>query len=97
MVGKSEDSWTWIVIDGQQRLTTISLIIVAIAHAVAAGDIEVGKDPELGRKLVDDYLLVDANPNNLKFKLKPVKNDAAYMALFGPEDDFIDSSNVTAN
>lgn len=98
VVGKSEDSWTWIVIDGQQRLTTISLIILAIAHAVAAGDIEVGKDPELGRKLVDDYLLVDANPNNLKFKLKPVKNDAAaYMALFGTEDDFIDSSNVTAN
>src|SRR5699024_1113698 len=58
----------------------------------------VGKDPDLGRKLVDDYLLVDANPHNLKFKLKPVKNDAAaYMALFGPESDFIDSSNVTAN
>lgn len=98
VVGKSEDSWTWIVIDGQQRLTTISLLILAIAHSVAAGDIEVGKDPELGRKLVDDYLLVDANPNNLKFKLKPVKNDAAaYRALFGPEDDFVDSSNVTAN
>lgn len=98
VVGKSEDSWTWIVIDGQQRLTTISLLILAIAHSVAAGDIEVGKDPELGRKLVDDYLLVDANPNNLKFKLKPVKNDAAaYTALFGPEDDFVDSSNVTAN
>ena len=98
VVGKSEDSWTWIVIDGQQRLTTISLLILAIAHSVAAGDIEVGKDPDLGRKLVDDYLLVDANPNNIKFKLKPVKNDAAaYMALFGPEDDFVDSSNVTAN
>ncbi|MGO2058636.1 MAG: DUF262 domain-containing protein [Candidatus Corynebacterium faecigallinarum] len=98
VVGKSEDSWTWIVIDGQQRLTTISLLILAIAHSVAAGDIEVGKDPDLGRKLVDDYLLVDANPNNIKFKLKPVKNDAAaYRALFGPEDDYVDSSNVTAN
>ncbi|MGP5614609.1 DUF262 domain-containing protein [Corynebacterium variabile] len=98
VVGKSEDSWTWIVIDGQQRLTTISLLILAIAHSVAAGDVEVGKDPDLGRKLVDDYLLVDANPNSLKFKLKPVKNDAAaYRALFGPEDDFVDSSNVTAN
>jgi uncharacterized protein with ParB-like and HNH nuclease domain len=98
VVGKSEDSWTWIVIDGQQRLTTISLLILAIAHSVAAGEIEVGKDSDLGRKLVDDYLLVDANPNNLKFKLKPVKNDAAaYMALFGPEEDFVDSSNVTAN
>ena len=98
VVGKSEDSWTWIVIDGQQRLTTISILILAIAHAIADEDVEVGKDPDLGRKLVDDYLLVDANPHNLKFKLKPVKNDAAaYMALFGPESDFIDSSNVTAN
>src|SRR5699024_8362887 len=60
--------------------------------------VEVGKDPDLGRKLVDDYLLVDANPHKLKFKLKQVKNDAAaYMSLFGPEADFIDSSNVTAN
>ena len=98
VVGKSEDSWTWIVIDGQQRLTTISILILAIAHSVANGEIEVGKDSDLGHKLVDDYLLVDANPNNLKFKLKPVKNDAAsYRALFGPEDDFIDSSNITAN
>lgn len=98
VVGKNEDSWTWIVIDGQQRLTTISLLLLAIAHAVEAGDIEAGKDPDLARKLVDDFLLVDANPNNLKFKLKPVKNDAAaYRALFGPEEDFVASSNVTAN
>ncbi|HCT14070.1 MAG TPA: hypothetical protein DIW82_04550, partial [Corynebacterium nuruki] len=98
VVGKSEGSWKWVVIDGQQRLTTISLLILAIAHAVEAGDIEAGEDPDLARKLVDDFLLVDANPNNLKFKLKPVKNDAAaYQALFGPEDDFVASSNVTAN
>ena len=50
------------------------------------------------RGVVDDFLLVDADPRNLKFKLKPVKNDAAaYKALFGPEDEFIESSNVTAN
>ena len=98
VVGKSEGSWKWIVIDGQQRLTTISILILAIAHAIAAEEIEEGQEPDLERKLIDDYLLVDANPHNLKFKLKPVKNDAAaYMALFGPEADFIDSSNVTAN
>ena len=46
VVGKSEDSWTWIVIDGQQRLTTISILILAIAHAIADEDVEVGKDPD---------------------------------------------------
>lgn len=98
VVGKNEDSWTWIVIDGQQRLTTISLLILALAHATEAGDIDPGKDPDLAHKLVDDFLLVDSDPRKLKFKLKPVKNDAAaYKALFGPDDDFIDSSNITAN
>ncbi|MDN5682641.1 DUF262 domain-containing protein [Corynebacterium glyciniphilum] len=98
VVGKSEDSWTWIVIDGQQRLTTISLLILAIHHAVRDGDIDVGNDPALAKKLVNDFLLVDADPRNLKFKLKPVKNDAAaYKALFGADADFIDASNVTAN
>jgi uncharacterized protein with ParB-like and HNH nuclease domain len=98
VVGKSEDSWKWVVIDGQQRLTTISLLILALAHAAAAEEIEPGEDHELPWRIVDDFLLVDADPRNLKFKLKPVKNDAAaYKALFGPEDEFIESSNVTAN
>ncbi|MGO3065448.1 MAG: DUF262 domain-containing protein [Brevibacterium linens] len=98
VVGKSEDSWKWVVIDGQQRLTTISLLILALAHAADAEEIKPGEDHELPRRIVDDFLLVDADPRNLKFKLKPVKNDAAaYKALFGSEDEFIESSNVTAN
>lgn len=98
VVGKFDDSWKWVVIDGQQRLTTISLLILALAHAAAAEEIDPGDDNELPRRIVDDFLLVDADPRNLKFKLKPVKNDAAaYKALFGPEEEFIESSNVTAN
>lgn len=98
VVGKSEDSWKWVVIDGQQRLTTISLLILALAHAAEAEEIDPGENHELPRRIVDDFLLVDADPRHLKFKLKPVKNDAAaYKALFGPEDEFIESSNVTAN
>src|SRR5699024_11904728 len=83
---------------GPQRLTTISLLILALAHAAEAEEIDPGENHELPRRIVDDFLLVDADPRHLKFKLKPVKNDAAaYKALFGPEDEFIESSNVTAN
>lgn len=97
VVGRSEDAFRWIVIDGQQRLTTISLLILALTHAINAGDLPTNDD-DLGANLIDDYLLIGGNRRKTKFKLKPVKNDAAaYQALFGPEDDFINSSNITAN
>lgn len=97
VVGKPEGSFRWIVIDGQQRLTTISLLILALAHAIENDDIDVDEE-ELGQNLVEDYLLIDGNKRETKFKLKPVKNDAAaYQALFGPQKNFIDSSNITAN
>lgn len=97
VVGRPEGSWKWVVIDGQQRLTTVSLLMLAIVHAVRDGDISLGESPELVHNL-ENYLLVDSDPHQLRFKLKPVKNDAAaYRALFGAEDDFIETSNVTAN
>lgn len=34
VVGKNQDSWNWIVIDGQQRLTTVSILMLAFAHAL---------------------------------------------------------------
>ncbi|MHA2788874.1 DUF262 domain-containing protein [Corynebacterium sp. S7] len=98
VVGKTEGSWKWVVIDGQQRLTTVSLLMLAITRALEEDEIVAGEDSDLGPKLLKNYLLNDSDPRKPKFKLKPVKNDAAaYRALFGPEEDFVDSSNVTAN
>lgn len=106
VVGKSDDFRTWVVIDGQQRLTTVSLLILAIVHALDNGEIALGTNPtdsytddeDLAHDLVENFLLNKSDPSNPKFKLKPVKNDAAaYKALFGPEEDFRDASNVTAN
>lgn len=106
VVGKSDDFRTWVVIDGQQRLTTVSLLILAIVHSLNAGEIELGVNPgdsytddeDLAHDLVENFLLNRSDPGDPKFKLKPVKNDAAaYRALFGPEEDFREDSNVTAN
>lgn len=106
VVGKSDDFRTWVVIDGQQRLTTVSLLILAIVHALDNDEIALGTNPaddytddgNLAHDLVENFLLNKSDPSNPKFKLKPVKNDAAaYRALFGPEEDFRDASNVTAN
>lgn len=96
IVGKSESSFKWIVIDGQQRLTSTSLLILALAESLKSGEIE-SEDPELARKIVEDYLRV-GDGHQEKFKLKPVKNDAAaYSRLFRGETEFMEDSNVTNN
>lgn len=97
VVGYSETSFKWIVIDGQQRITTVSLLILALVHAYEAGEVFFD-DLDLPEKLRDNYLLTDTRSQEAKMKLKPVKDDAeAYSRLFTETSDFIESSSVTAN
>ena len=96
VVGNPEDSFTWVVIDGQQRMTTVSLLMLAMVHAIEAGDLE---DPsgDLGRKLLTNYLELGGTDNQ-KFKLKPIKDDSSsYAKLFGAEEFFNEKSKLTAN
>lgn len=97
VVGKPEDSFTWVVIDGQQRLTTVSILMLALTHALRDGEIA-SKDADLADKIELDFLRIGSMKQETKFKLKPVKDDAdAYRRIFGSEDDFLESSNITAN
>ncbi|MFD8878901.1 DUF262 domain-containing protein [Corynebacterium xerosis] len=102
IVGKPETGFEWIVIDGQQRLTTVSLLILAIADAIDAGSLEY-EDKGLGDTLRKSYLYSGSENRpggkiHGKLKLKPVKDDLrAYEHLFGPESGYIESSNVTRN
>lgn len=96
VVGKADGAWKWIVIDGQQRLTTVSLLMLALSHCIDQGTIDCDEDG-LAKKIRKSYLVID-DGNEVKFKLKPVKDDdLAYRSLFRDEEYFIESSNVTAN
>lgn len=96
VVGNPEDSFTWVVIDGQQRLTTVSLLILALVHAVRVGEVE-EPTPGLTTKLMNNYLLVSGTDEQ-KFKLKPIKDDHdSYSKLFGSPEFFNEKSNLTAN
>lgn len=98
IVGKPETSFKWVVIDGQQRLTTVSLLILALSQLVDSGALT-ASDPDLGRKLRKNYLIADAGERDGKFRLKPVKDDnSAYQRLFcDDESEYIHASNVTSN
>lgn len=86
-----------LIIDGQQRITTLSLLILAGLNAVANGDMEKGdEDIEEVRK---NYLYAVRRRVERKIKLKPIEGDLeAYDALFGNNpDEFVKNTGMTSN
>lgn len=84
------------IIDGQQRLTTVNLLFLALHNCLADGTLE--PDADLAEWIHDDYLNSKHAANGRKLKLKPVKADAgAYEKLFTVGQELDESSNLTAN
>lgn len=72
----------FLIIDGQQRLTTVSLLLLAMHDAIKAG-VVTAKDPMLADKMYLSFLVDQWKTGDDRIKLKPVKNDrAAYQQLF---------------
>jgi uncharacterized protein with ParB-like and HNH nuclease domain len=92
--GKRED---FLIIDGQQRLTTISILLIAIVDLLKHKKI-IPKDDRLIEKITKKHLVDEYQEDQRKIRLKPIKDDCkAFDALFGDESDFVDGSNVTSN
>jgi len=85
------------IIDGQQRLTTISLLMLAIRNLIITGKIK-SSVAELDKQIEQRFLIAQWVDKNDNIKLRPVKSDReALKKLFGPEADFDNSSNLTIN
>ena len=85
------------VIDGQQRLTTISLLFLAMYNLMKDGTI-VPAQANLADKIYKTYLIDEWQEDETRIKLKPVKNDRkAFGMLFKDQEDFIPQSNLTIN
>ena len=96
-VVSSSEGTEKIIIDGQQRLTTVSLLLLALSNLAKAGEIPC-ESSTLADKIMFDYLVDQWQPEEKKVKLKPVKNDQrAFTRLFGDEKDFVLDSTVTQN
>lgn len=85
------------IIDGQQRLTTITLLLLAIRNLVAQGKVTTDED-KLDEQISQRFLISPWANEDDKIKLRPVKSDREALAkLFGDEDDYDHSSNLTIN
>lgn len=86
-----------LIIDGQQRITTISLLFLAVVNLLKEGKITSEK-PNLCEKIENTYLLDPYQPEEKKVKLKPIKDDQdAFLKLFDTDEEYNHASNVTQN
>ena len=87
-----------VLIDGQQRITTVSLILIAMINAMKQG-IMASEDSNLVDILQDTYIIDKYRKDERKVRLKPFRDDcnAFDKLIFNKEEDYVADSKVTHN
>lgn len=97
VTSSADSSYNKLVIDGQQRLTTISLLLLAGIKAVKDGAIEISEESKID-EAYEVFLKAKFCNSERKIKLVPIENDRiAYDKIFNEEDSFDEDSKVTRN
>lgn len=85
------------IIDGQQRLTTVTLLLIAMSNLVKEGRIHTEAD-DLNQQILQRFIIAPWAKKDDKIKLHPVRGDRpALEKLFGPVEDYERGSNLTIN
>lgn len=85
------------IIDGQQRLTTVTLLLLAMRNLLAQGKIT-SHTERLHEQIEQRFLIAPWAQMNDRIKLRPIRRDKdALERLFGAEEDYDRASNLTAN
>lgn len=85
------------IIDGQQRLMTITLLLLAIRNLIVQGKVTTN-EVKLDEQISQRFLISPWAGEDDKIKLRPVQSDKEALAkLFGDEEDYDHSSNLTIN
>lgn len=86
------------IIDGQQRLTTVTLLLLAIAKLVEKGEVY-SNEMDLSNQIMERFIISKWAKEDDRIKLIPVKRDrqALNSLIFGEEDEYVENSNLTIN
>lgn len=86
------------IIDGQQILTTVTLLLLAITKLVEKGEVE-SKEVALNDQIMERFIIAKWAKEDDRIKLIPVKRDrqALHSLIFGEEDEYVENSNLTIN
>ena len=68
----------YLIIDGQQRLTTVSLLLLAMYTLIKEEKIR-PQTETMAQEIFEDYLVDKHQPKETRVKLKPVKTTAAHL------------------
>ena len=86
-----------LVIDGQQRVTTVSLLLLAMYRLLDKGEV-VSSKGDLKDHIYNCYLVDNTSTHDIKLRLKPVKSDQlAFEKLFASDEEHLTNSNLTIN
>jgi uncharacterized protein with ParB-like and HNH nuclease domain len=87
-----------LIIDGQQRIATISLLLLAIHNLLEKEEV-ISESESLKEEINELYLIDKFAKKEKRIKLKPVKADnQAFLKLYNNNpEDYILNSNITKN
>lgn len=87
-----------VIIDGQQRITTLSILLLAIRNAILNGDAKTDNET-LVQEIEYQFLINQfSKDKDRRMKLKPFRDDCkAFDALFGNKENFVLESQITEN
>jgi len=87
-----------LIIDGQQRITTVSLLFVALTNLLKEGLIT-SENEYLCAKIEETFIIDKYSKDVRKLRLKPIKNDCTAFdsVVKGDENEFVKGSNITSN
>lgn len=88
----------YVIIDGQQRITTLSILLLAIFNLLE-NEMVVSSSDTLKEQIKDTYLVNKYSEDKKRIRLKPIKDDnQAFLKLFeNCQESYSRNSNITVN
>jgi len=86
------------IIDGQQRLTTVILLLLAICNMIKTGEVK-PNNSALDEQIMERFIINKWANSGSKIKLRPVKNDKSALEkiVAGDKAEYDRTSNLTIN